>query len=96
MAITLKQLQEHLPSPEEQEASARQAITQLLSSISQQFENVLKAALSGILQHIQLMPKTFGVTERYWMPAYIPPPPYLRQSQPQIIYVYIHDLPSLN
>ncbi len=96
MAITLKQLQEHLPSTEEQEDFARQAnvaITQLLSGILQQ---VQKAAASSILQQIQLMQKTFGVGERYSMPAYIPPPTYLRQSQPQIIYVYIHDLPGLN
>jgi hypothetical protein len=44
----------------------------------------------------RLKQQTFGAGERYSKPAYIPPPPYLRQSQPQIIYVYVYDLPGLN
>ena len=99
MAITLKQLQGHLPSPQEQEDFAHQAnvaITHLLPCFAQQFEDVQKAALSCFAQQIQLMQKTFGVGERYSKPAYISPPLYLRQSQPQIRYIIIDDLPGLN
>jgi len=126
MAITLIQLKEHLPPPEDQEDFAHQAhvaTTQLLSYFVQQFEDAQKAALLGILQQIQeankmsfshlfgqkgyfneyfkgcftrLKQQTFGAGERYSKPAYIPPPPYLRQSQPQIIYVHVYDLPGLN
>lgn len=56
MSVTLKQLLEYQPSPEEQEDFAHQAnvaITQLLSYFVQQFEDAQKAALSGILQQIQ-------------------------------------------
>ena len=111
MAITLKQLQEHLPLPEEQEDFAHQAnvaITRILSYFTQQFQEAIKPSVSHLFGQkgyfneyfkecfAGLMQKTFGVDERYLKPAYIPSPPYVRQSQPRIIYVYVYNLPGLN
>ena len=118
MSVTVKQLQEHQPSPEEQEELAQRAnemTKELLSSFAQQFEDVLKPAFPNVLQYIQeaikpsfselfgqkgyfagLAQRTFAMDERYWKPAYVPPPPYLTERPPIIIKVLIDDRPGLN
>jgi|GEM_PF-4709088 len=114
MAITVKQLQEHLSSSEGQEElaelanQANEASKKMLAHFAEQIQESHKTSFSNLFGQkaslneyfkgcfAELMRQSSGMSERYAGPAYIPPPLYLEQSPPKIVYIYIYDLPGLN
>jgi hypothetical protein len=72
----------------------------VLSIFKQHIQEAIKPSFSELFGQkgyfTGLIQETFGARERYTEPAYIPPPLYLEQSPPQIVYIYIYDLPGLN
>jgi hypothetical protein len=99
-------------SQEEQEELSQQfqdSIQKMFSGLAQQlvgkpemampsFKDFFKPSLKDFFKGwlTECMKETLRTGARYSEPAYIPPLFYPEQSQPQIVYVYVYEPPSLN